>query len=275
MPKKTRGLQDREFSEKCYFRWEFIRRNPIYQSDYQLFVGEFHRWFKARKVNLGEIHGFSVSFWHEFFGRAGSKSERYFADTILPYLWVFDQKWGVAWPCNPKISFDSHAYQRLLFESCDTPVVVLRSQLRPDLVLSRLTEPKKPELLDFLEIAQNLDRERQERPERYFEVLRRLGFHRTMNNTDWKRIASTRFPRGNSSQRLRLRQYPQYLTIWDFKETHPEATWPAVGRALYPEDYERSESQKEPGSTNTVVQLVKDRYRSAKDLINGGFVEIL
>lgn len=281
MPEKTRTVQDREFSEKCYFRWEFIRRNSNYRSDYQFFFNRFHNWFEDRGVSSGEIHGYDGLFWDDFLDNADPETESYFAVEIQTYVQAFLEKWGVSWPCDPKFSFERdrlnvNAQKEPTFSNyASTPVVDLHRHVRFEITLSSVnTMSQECDLSEVMEFARKIDKDSKEKPESYFEVLRRLGFHRSLRNNDWMRIHSELSPSKTGSQRLRLTDYEQYLTVWDFRESHPDSTWPDVANALYPEEYKQCERQTEPGSSNTVVQRVKYHHRRATELINGGFVKI-
>jgi hypothetical protein len=85
-------------------------------------------------------------------------------------------------------------------------------------------------------------------------------------------VASRRIPQKKGRQRVH--EYDQYLEVWDFKKRFPELKWPTVARALYSEDFAQYEERRDRIETNAVIQRAKNRYERAKELINGGFVEI-
>jgi hypothetical protein len=100
MPKKGRLTEEKEWAEKAYYRWEFIRRNKTYQEDQARFVSRFSKWFKQRGLSLNSITGLDRLLFekHSVYGT-------YFEKNIVPYLMAFRNKWDVRWPCRPSFTF--------------------------------------------------------------------------------------------------------------------------------------------------------------------------
>ncbi len=104
MPPKSFRLKEKEYAEKLYYRWEFIRRNKAYQEDQAKFVSRFSKWFKRRGLELQNITGYNQELF-ERYGFYRKRTSRYFMQNVEPFVEAFFWKWSVSWPCSPSFRF--------------------------------------------------------------------------------------------------------------------------------------------------------------------------
>lgn len=291
MPKKGYRVRKREWAEKLYYRWEFIRRNKAYQSDQAKFISLFGTWFKRRGLLLNSMtgHNWEILDKHGIYrGRASD----YFMKKIAPYLEAFDRKWRVSWPCPPTYTFNpddmnqfsgSKSHIRTNLRNC--PVSDLSSDLRLETPIERLADEMyefvNPLGLDKLPAkfaAQGGMPTHVENKQLIFKVLPFLGkernyelFHRFMAEIRWpkkQRLSNA------GRKRVRLKNYGTYLRVWDLKQANPSLTWSKLAKSLYPRTFNQYSSGTFRSEKNAAVQQVMDQYKSAERLIAGGFQEI-
>lgn len=294
MPKKNRITKETELCRKCYYRWEFSRRNSGYQKDYSNFTLLFREWFRRRGVNLRDVTGYDFQFLTQFETKIlkQSKSRLFYFEKIIPYVEAFLLKWGVDWPCRPDFTFDP---DEINFYS-QTEGAAWRSRLPAIPVLTPRTNLKLKNSIDTLadelneqfqmtvsdialkaEAVRGQPKAKRENKEFTFQAIPHIGKRRNierflqfLNEIEFK-AKQAAFKR--RSKRIELKKYDDYLRVWDLKQLNPSVTWAAMARELYPDEYADYESGRYAGRTRA-VQRVKDQYRGAERLINGGFQEI-
>lgn len=96
MAKRTLSTWIRLNEKKCFYVWEFIRRNSEYKKDYKSFLSRFHKLCPGRPApnsrhdctRLEEQIGLDEAIELE----------------LMDWRLAFTYKWGTTWPCDPTYS---------------------------------------------------------------------------------------------------------------------------------------------------------------------------
>ncbi len=293
MPKKNRFAKESELCRKCYYRWEFIRRNENYRKDHLNFVSLYGQWFRQRSVNLADITGYDSFYLQEF--ETGifqdTEDKAFYLETITPHIEAFLQKWGVQWPCRPDFSFDpsdsdlySHLQKLDFADFRAVPILDLKTSLPIDAPIEEIAEEIRHQLSmtpgDVLRAMKAARKPRRKvKNDRFaFFVVPDLGRKKNirrlsefMTELEEKQKSSGVKHR---AKRTELKKYDDYLCVWDLKQSNRKLPWVEIARQLYASEYDIYQSRKDAGVRNPIIQRVIDQYQTAERLISGGFQEI-
>jgi hypothetical protein len=236
----------------AWYKWEFLRRNPLYASDYQKFMGSFGHWFKRR------------SFWYEEDRRLETwteSDEDYFYERIAPVILKICKKWKIGNLFPPEWRFNKRSGLRSVGGKEKAPPTAIAAELNWDL-------PYMHDLFDrgftgtsdsaqrygnlvLLEFDLNWPMKDLERYSKY--VLGRA----LENYRDECKELGIKIP----NSRRRLEDYDTHLSIWDLKQSGRSVS--EIAKLIFP--FEISEG---------AVQKVRDQLKAARKLILGGYAEI-
>ena len=298
MPKKTVLEKEREFCEKCYFRWEFLRRNNEYQSDYKVFLDLFGDWFFERGIRLDGITGYSsVLLPIEAMIFTSCQEKVFYLDQFYPYTFAFLYKWGVQWPCRPDFTFRTSSINPYVDAALTkyvgkTPILDLRGDLQWGVSLNVVLQHAKRKMsstyilrefeLSEEQAAVNRKDEVQQPQKIPFEIILPSGKDRNLRrfyeklreieDRGWWPQDPKPEPTGSRSH---LKKYPHYLVAWDARTRNPTWPWKKIAEELYPEEYAKSQQREdEHGERNKVVLRVMKQYEAAERLISGDLQKI-
>ncbi|MDA2933378.1 hypothetical protein MYX82_03440 [Acidobacteria bacterium AH-259-D05] len=291
MPRKNFWEREIEELQKFFFRWEFIRRNPDYQTDYAKFSSQFAKWFSERGSDLKEITNWNCHQLLQFKEQIGTTPSdwEFFREKIVSRAEAFRMKWGVSWPVCPNFSIDPIPYlgrSDLMEFFHNTPVLTLPDDLRLDATIEDLTlEAERFLKRTFSDIRRESEQALSKEPKAQskfskpiaFEVLpwlsREDNLRRLYKLLDRAGIKTKKQLEAQSQERsqrkrpVRLDRYQEYLQVWDLKQSKPFATWPQLAEQLFSEEFLHYEKErKDPDQRNPVIQRVVDRYRVAEKL---------
>ena len=279
MGRKGREHRFRETQQVRYYQWEFLRRNPSYRHDYEVFIDKFGKWFSRR------------GFWYE---REKNYSDRdciFYYNSICPVLKEICARWHICQPLSPEWEFHrergKHYYApqksvslptgytaeeaAALWDSNGVEIVGLshdRSEAfsRPFITRStkqqktKTTRAKQSKVADSRFLVLRIDASRSQE-ELLDDVVQALRLHRNRNPQFF----------GNSEKhtrsRRRLDQYDIDLKVWDMRKAG--LTFPEIAKQLYTLEYSSYPPRKNP-----IVQRVADQYRRANKLIFGGYKDL-
>ena len=236
----------------AWYRWEFLRRNPDYQHDYDNFMLRFSAFFQKNGLWKGDARTF----------RWTQKDEDYFYSEIKPVLGRLCKKWQVVDLDPPKWKFRKSDGKRrferdtLYLPTARSGFSVERMQrlfpwgftgqggsarrLGKYLVVELdLTWPMK-DMIDYAKRAISFARKM------HVEELEELGIPRTKS-------------------RRRFVDYDRHLKVWDLMQKGKSI--PEIATIVFPTEVHNL-------GKSAVLQKVRDHIAAARKLIGGQYKEI-
>jgi hypothetical protein len=238
--------------QAAWYRWEFLRRNPNYQSDYDNFMVRFGAFFQEKGLWKSEARTV----------RWTQRDEDYFYSEIKPVLDQLCKKWQVVDLDPPQWKFrkgdgnrkferstlylptvrSAFSFERMreLFQWGFTGKGGSARRLGKYLVLEfDLTWPMK-DMIDYakraLAFALNT----------YFDELEELDIPRTKS-------------------RRRFVDYDRHLKVWDLKQKGKSV--PEIASIVFP-------TEVHDVGRSAVLQKVRDHIAAARKLISAQYKEI-
>lgn len=238
-------------NDVAWYKWEFLRRNKIYRSDYNKFQRLFGAWFSRK------------GYWFDRGLRKKwtASDERYFYDRIAPFMFKMCRKWKIGRLLDPRLKFDKRVgTHRLLGSEIEIPTAI-----EPGL----FWDPKSTSALAKLGFSGTADHAR-----RYGDVLlvefnlnwpmkdltdyakRALGYAQENYRNELKK-RGVKIP----NSRRRLEAYDAHLHIWDLKQDNQSLS--KIAKIVFPNDFPES-----------ALRKVQDHLKAAQRLISGHYTEI-
>jgi hypothetical protein len=271
MGKKTEAREAKENLQVRIFQWEFLRRNPDYQRDYDALIQKFGPWFNEK------------GYWYEHNKPYMPRDYVFLVNEIYPVLKEICRKWEVTDPFPPHWTFDSHGIHEYapgwrefvptgqtaegaahLWDCGPIELVDIKGELPPfgsryrSLSTEAAARKRDQRQNDYRNVYLRLDATRPTS-----ELLRQTKKRIEIHRKKYSGIFSESSPQQKT--RRRLGQYPLYLKTWDLRSQGK--TFSEIARQLYP----REDSAY---SRRSLVQRVIDHYKRAKELIMGGYKEL-
>ncbi len=253
------------------YQWEFLRRNPEYQCDYDKLLNRFGAWFEKK------------GFWYERNKAYEVPDSAFFYNRICPFLKEICRKWRISDPFTPDWTFDSHgeheyapgwrAYLPTGYTAeqaaaeWDYPPVRIEKHgkqsflVRADTPMNKQPRGREARQSDVRFVWLKLD---VTRPQKLLlaDVLSAVRFHQRKYAHLLKRLQAA------PKRRRRLDQYALYLQVWDLRERQ-HLSFPTIAKQIYPREY-----ASHPKPKNPIIQRVADHYARARALVFGGYTEI-
>jgi hypothetical protein len=273
MGKKTEGREEKEILQVRIFQWEFLRRNPGYQRDYDALIQKFGEWFEAK------------GYWFERNKSYAPADYVFFVNEICPSLKELCRKWEIIDPFPPLWTFDSRGiyeygpgwreavptgfssedaaiiwdYGRIELVHIEGDLPPFGSRYRP-LLADAPARKRNQRHDDPRYVHLKLDATRSTR-ELLKQIKKTIEIHRKKHS----KVLSELSRKHNTRRRLDL--YPLYLKAWDLRLGGN--TFTEIARQMYPREYAAY-----PRRRNPWIQRVTDYYTRATELIMGGYKEL-
>lgn len=241
-----------ELLEAWWFRWEFLRRNPDYRSDYSAFSKRFSFWFQDR------------CFWFEEATRIKTwtrNDENYFYKRIFPVIAKLCHKWQIGNLFSPDWKFNRKNGRRKFRRATMFLPTAIAPELNWNLSYMRSlmdwgftgTGDSARRYSNHLVIEFDLNWPLKDLLQYAAYVLRRAR-----GNYAWE---LGRLNIETKNTRRRFEDYQRHLKVWDLAQQGKSAA--EIADFLFPREIPYSSQQK-----------VRDHLRRAKKLVSGGYQDI-
>ena len=283
MGRKPRLQEEREHHEVRWYQWEFLRRNPEYQRDYESFIKKFAPWFRRKGFWYDRTVTYSAEDWKCFTQKIGPLarriSKKWQIVAPFPPRWTFDKRTGVHYykPYR-RARLGEKALQKLNRKGYELRLCkYLPTGYSPEEAESLWTFPnyKKGDLPKEAEREIRRIRKRSMTEEGRYrypgiqfdmarssrELLRQARNAIKVNKAKYTHFvdASKKASTTSPKRRRRLDMYDAYLEVWDLKQQRH--SFRQIARRASEGQYYS-------------LQTVKDHYKAARKLIRGGYKEL-
>lgn len=275
---KTQKKQLQEERQLRWFQWEFLRRNSEYRCELDALISQFGSWLKKK------------GFWYERDKDYSDQDLIFYFNKVVPAIMAICEKWCICQPLPPDWDFDQHTglhyYRRgcavslptgytaeaarALWDEGEDEIIGLAPQKsepfsqrfivkKSSAIKPRMTKHATPSDRRYLTVTLDATKPMNELMD---QLKRELRLHRLRN--------AVSLPTGSHLGRSRRRfdQYGLYLRVWDLCEREG-LQFPDIARQVFPK-----ETSPYARLNKAAIQKVRDHYRRAKELINGGYKEI-
>jgi hypothetical protein len=235
------------------YKWEFLRRNPEYQTDYAAFADQFDDWYEEHGTWL------PVGFSKE----TNPSAWAFYWEQIEPAAWKITERWGIR---NPEDPADSEPWM--------LPSILTEDQVRT-VGSEQEAEPKESAKWDYFShilgkvpltakglrfIQAEIDIA-QPTAKIFAEVEERVALARARYRHHFGPIAEFR-----KRPRVRLEEYSSYLRVWDLRKQ--KLTFEQIAFQLFPRE------MKILNSRSAMTKRVRSHFQRAQKLIDGEFRQI-
>ena len=235
------------------YKWEFLRRNEEYQSDYTTFEERFAGWIQMYEgwIPPGFVKEDDPEEWS------------FFQSQVEPAVWKITERWYIRDPTDPTRSylealpfFFSEAQVRKKgdeedLESHEPPTWDYFSHILGD-------APNTPKGLRFIQAPIDIT----EPNERIFAHLAvRIEIARARY-----KVHIGPLPDSRRRPRTRLEEYDSYLKVWDLRKQ--DLTFEQIAFRLFPLEMENVAFR------SAVTKRVRSQFQRAQKLIDGDYRQI-
>jgi hypothetical protein len=239
--------------EVAWYKWEFVRRNPAYQADYQKFMRTFGTWFKRK------------GFWYDQqpWDKTWTKAdEEAFYSKIAPVISQLCHKWKIGNLYSPRWRFNRKTGMRRVAgkEDMCPPTAIspeinwgfdLRGRLMEMGFTGNANSARRYRNLVLVEFDLNWPMKDLVRYAKYVLTRAVENYIDEQDQLGLKRRRSRR----------RFSDYDVHLKIWDLAQQNKSV--PEITSLIFPHE-----------SRDASRQKVRDHLKAAKKLIEGGYAEI-